>query len=66
MQKLKLEQLRLSPDMKLLNFREEELNVGNTNNSEYGHLKYWLTPLSQITSIEQLDALRNQEKELIW
>ena len=50
--------------MKLLNFREEELNVGNTNNSEYGHLKYWLTPLSQITSIEQLDALRNQEKEL--
>ena len=48
-------------NIKLLEFWEEKINTGNANNSQYGHLKVGSTPLSALTTSEQLNALKKQE-----
>ena len=48
-------------NIKLLNFREREIHAGAIDNSQYGHLTYEGTPLSEITTLEQLEIFKNQE-----
>jgi putative chitinase len=48
-------------NIKLLNFREREIHAGAIDNSQYGHLTYESTPLSEITTLEQLEIFKNQE-----
>ncbi|MEW4923626.1 hypothetical protein [Algibacter sp. 2305UL17-15] len=48
-------------NIKLLDFRANEINSGIINNSKYGHLKLGTKSLSEITSIAQINTLRNQE-----
>ena len=45
-------------DLKLLELRENEINAGLINDSNYGYLKINDTPLYQITSLSQLETLR--------
>ncbi len=47
-------------NLKLLDFRETEINIGNINNSNYADFTFNNTPIGQITSISQLNSLRNQ------
>lgn len=47
-------------NIKLLDLRANEINSGITN-SQYGHLKYNSTPLSQLTTLNAIKPLRLQE-----
>lgn len=51
-------------NIKLLDFRANEINSGNVNNSTYGHIKLYGngdTPLKDIKTINQINDLRAQE-----
>lgn len=51
-------------NIKLLDFRANEINSGNVNNSSYGHIKLYGngdTPLKDIKTINQINDLRAQE-----
>jgi len=48
-------------NLKLLELRELELNIGNINNTSYGAFNFNGTPIGNITSLSQLNTLRNQE-----
>jgi len=48
-------------NLKLLQLRENELKVGNINNSSYANFTFNGTPINQIKSITQLQTLWNNE-----
>ncbi len=48
-------------NLKLLELRESELNLGNINNTSYGAFNFNGVPIGNITSLSQLNALRNYE-----
>ncbi|MEC3907481.1 TNT domain-containing protein [Tamlana sp. 2201CG12-4] len=48
-------------NLKLLDFRAKEIKSGKIKNTQYGHLKFKSTPLSQITSISQINTLKKAE-----
>ncbi|MEE9377503.1 MAG: hypothetical protein V3V33_05660 [Candidatus Lokiarchaeia archaeon] len=48
-------------DLKLLELRENEIKLGNINTTSYGSFNFNGTPIGNIRSLSQLNALRNQE-----
>lgn len=48
-------------NLKLLDLRKREIDLGNINNSNFSSFKINDTPISSITSLSQLNSLRNKE-----
>jgi hypothetical protein len=48
-------------NLKLLELREIELNIGNIDNTSYGSFNFNGTPIGDIRTLSQLNTLRNRE-----